>query len=232
MLHKSLAALVVGSTLLFAHHAVAGPILQPVGVSSPQGDFGGDFALINMINQSGLSAAYISGVIDFATYTASATHVSPGFGTNSGFANTGAPPGQFTFDLGALSSIDGLAFWAVQNPGSVTQFELFPDNDGNFGNGTGPSLGVFNIGQPPDPTAAQVVSFAPTTTRFIHQDVLDMAFGTPLIPGIGELAFRIVPAPGGLALLGLAGLMGTRRRRRTTRQRSDGLVRLRGSLGR
>ena len=79
----------VVTVVMLAAPATADVMIDPTAVSSPSGDFGGAFALVNMINQSGLSATYISGVTDFATFTATTTHNSPAGGTNSGFTAFG-----------------------------------------------------------------------------------------------------------------------------------------------
>ena len=169
-------------------------IIDPVSVTSPQGNFSGLFALVNMINQSGLSATYTSGVTDFATFTATTTHSSPG-STNSGFAAVSGEPQQFIFDLGSVMTISAIAFWDTTNVGSVTEFQLFSDNDNSFSDGTTGQIGsTFNAIQTADPTPAQVFTFAPVTTRFIDLNVLADAGGTDLVSGIGEIAFASPPA--------------------------------------
>lgn len=199
--------------LLTPTRSFADSILGFTGITSPQGSFGGLgglFELSNAINQSGLSATYTSGVTDFASFVATTTHNSNPAGFNSGFTNTQAPPGQFSLDLGAAVAIDALAFWDTQESGSVHQFRLYADTNNVFGDGGLILIGTFSatgggFGEP-QPVSAQVFTFAPITTRFLHIDVINMQGGTNLIPGIGELAARSaapVPEPATLTLVGL-----------------------------
>lgn len=200
-------------------------ILQPTAISSPQGDYGSPYDLPLIISQSGLSLPYVSGTTDFITYTALATHNSTN-SLNSGFTGTpGGYPQQITFNLGSAQDINGIAFWAVANPGSVTQFRLFQDVDSDPFNGIGPQLGgVFNPLANGGPTSpAQVFSFGSTNTQFVHMFVDNTDGGTELFPGVGEVAFAAVPEPTTWALMGVAafvtGAYGWNKRRKNTRNR-------------
>lgn len=106
-------------------------------------------------------------------------------------------------------TISAIAFWDTTNVGSVTEFQLFSDNNDNFSDGTTGQIGsTFNTIQTADPTPAQVFTFAPVTTRFIDLNVLVDAGGTGLVSGIGEIAFAspssaAVPEPSSLLLTGM-----------------------------
>lgn len=194
----------------FFSPANASTIIDPVSVSSPQGDYSGDYALANIINQSGLSAGYTSGVTDFATYVASVTHDGTGTGTSGFTNNDNAPPAQFSFDLGASMQIDALAFWNTATTGSVTSFNLYADTDQDFGNGTGALLGTFNpTAGGTQPSSGQVFTFNSVNTRYMHIEALSLSIEGPLNAGIGEVAFRssAVPIPAAVWLFG-SGLLG------------------------
>jgi hypothetical protein len=183
-------------------------ILEPTAISSPQGSFTNpDYGLPHMIDQSGLAVGYVSGTTGFDTYVPATLHSSPDFGTNSGFTNSSAGvPQTITFDLGSIFTITGIGFWATGNTGSVTQFRLFADTDADFGNGNSGQLdGTFNALAGTGSDLGQVFDFAAVSTEFVHLIVLNMAAGSNIFPGIGEIAFAsATPEPATLALFGLA----------------------------
>lgn len=93
----------------------------------------------NVINQSGLSAACTSGVTDFATFTATTT--SAGLGGTVSFTDTeNNGPRTFTFNLGSILSIGGIAIWNATSSGRITEFHLLADTDGDASNGGTTSL--------------------------------------------------------------------------------------------
>lgn len=209
--------LALAAAAYLAPAGFAGVILQPTAISSPQGSLNtAGYELTQIINQSGLSTGYTSGVTDFGTYLAGTTHDSgTGITTNTGFTNTsGGFPQQITFNLGSVVSISGLGFWATSNMGSVTEFRLFVDNDNDATNGVGAQLnGTFNaLADGGTAGPGQVFSFGAVSTQFVHLYVDNTAAGTEMYPGIGEVAFDAEvaeapePATTALVLLGLAGI--------------------------
>ena len=160
-------------------------------------------------------SGYTSGATDFDTYTAATTHAGL---SGTGFTNTSSNgPQQFSFDLGAVVSIDALAIWNTSSVGAVNSIRILADNDQNFGNGTGAVLlGASALG---GAGPAHVFSFGAISTRFIHVEGLNSA-QPPDFYGLGEVVFRStdvptdVPEPATVALLGIGalGLIGWRRR--------------------
>jgi hypothetical protein len=204
----------VSAAIALAPAAHASVIIDPISVSSPSGDFGGAFALVNLINQSGLSAAYTSGVTDFTTYTATTVHTGNTIAAPSGFTGTSGEPQTITFNFSGPTTIGSIAIWAINNVGSITQFSLSGDG--------GAIAGVFNAaadnGTGIDP--AQDFFFAPQLTSKITMTVLNTAGGTALIPGLGAVAFGsggAIPEPTSWALMlvGFGGVGAAMRRRRT-----------------
>lgn len=205
---------VVACLLATALPASASVILQPTDISSAQGSYVSPWDLPQIINQSGLSSPYTSGVTDFDTYTATTTHNSES-SANSGFTDSDAGyPQSIAFDLGSEMSVEALAFWADgTDGGSVTGFRLYPDDNSNPGDGTGPLMGSFTASAsllsagPPDARVAQVFTFVPTTTRFVQMFVDDTEGGDGWFPAIGEVGFRefaAVPEPVSLPLVAVA----------------------------
>ena len=202
---RSASAFVLTVLACAASAASATTVIGSTAISSPQGELG-SFRLVNIINQSSLSANYVSGVTDFATFTASTTS---GQLTGSGFTSTESNgPQQFTFDLGALFDVDGVAVWNTNSVGAVSRFEMYADNDDDFSNGVGALiLGPSSLAT--NSASADVFSFASTQTRYIHLQGL-ASLAPPDFYGLNEVAFRgqaagtRVPEPASLALAGIA----------------------------
>ena len=89
--------------------AAAAPAAASVirGAVSATTNMGEAFPLVHAIDQSGLSATYVSGVTDFDAFVATATHTS---NPDMDWVSTSAR-GSVTFNLGSIFAIDRLAVW-------------------------------------------------------------------------------------------------------------------------
>jgi len=203
--------------------ASAGTIIGATGAVINSGGPGyGNIA--DTYNQNGLSTGYTSGVTDFATYMAGAPLHTTTFGGFEWFGNLSTTSATVTYDLGSTRRIDAFALWNEESSG-IGAFNLYTSTDG-----LGFSLLAGGLAPLNNPSGsnygAEVFSFAATNTRYVR---LEMS-GCPQPSNgavtfdacaIGEVAFDAtaaaadVPEPASLALLGLgiAGLVGARRKR-------------------
>jgi hypothetical protein len=185
--------------------ASADTILGPVSATTNMGEL---FPLVHAFDQSGLSNNYVSGVTNFDTFVATATHTSnPGADWVSA-----AMSGSAVFDLGSISTIDRAAVW---NFGTGTGIPSFAIRDitleGSLNDVTFFTLGTYTLTNPngAPATLAQILSFSSVNLRYIRMDVID-TYGSNA--ALGEIAFSravaAVPEPSSLVLLGigLAGL--------------------------
>lgn len=180
---------------LFAGTANAGLIIGATNITSnTMGTAGG--STDNIINQSGLSVGYTSGVTDFDSYLA--THLGNN-GSNAWAGNSGPVFGEMVFDLGGIFTIDSFALWTQLNSNAINAFSILVD---------GTLAGSFNalVGSAPN-ISAQVFDLTDLTGRFITLQVTSNHGGNNV--NIGEVAFEVtsVPEPTSIALLGL-GLIG------------------------
>ena len=193
---------VAGALLCASLGAGAAVVVAPTGISASTADFGGGFALIKQINQSGLSAAYTPGVTDFDSFVASTTHNGAG-ASNSGFSV--GPLGTFTYALGGPLAISGIGLWETRNSGSVLGFNLYADDDSILGNGA-LLIGAFTaIASGAAISSGQSFGFGSVSAQFVHMEIQTTDGGFQ--PGLGEVVFRSgqsVPEPTTLALVGLA----------------------------
>jgi len=99
-----------------------------------------------------------------------------------------------TFDLGTISTIQGLALWNSRSSNAINGFQLFADNDNNFNNG-GTLLETFMASRSrSNQISAQTFSFTPTSTQFVHLDITSN-HGDPNVLEAGEVAFEQSATP-------------------------------------
>lgn len=216
-----LAALAATSALAAASTSDAGVIIQPKGVTVNIGGELLDFAAINMINQSGLSKTYESGVTDFDAYLA----LNPIHSASAGeWLSTGPlSMARVTFDLGETIEFTGAAIWNEDASGIGSIIASIPLGGSYAGLGLNDT--VDSIGSSYGPT---VWRHQAIKARYVTFDIYgcNRAGFAHNGCGLGEVAFRstalappptgAVPEPGAWALmiLGFGGVGATLRRRR------------------
>lgn len=213
---RSLSSGVILSALIIAGHAHGAVILSPTAVvQNTLGDRSATVDIGNVIDQSGLSGGYVSGVTDFDTYLAGTPEHDFRALENEWFATGGTTSGTIDFDLGGVYAIDRVAIWNEDAAG-VSRFELVTALDATFATST--LIGTFSLTD----TARGVDYLAEVLTlgivspaRYVRFNILGAyadVLGLADQASLGEVAFSAVPIadvpePGGIAL-GAMGLLG------------------------
>jgi hypothetical protein len=191
--------------------AFAGTILSPIDSDgNTLGSVGGG-SPANLINQSGLSQNFISGVTDFETYI-SLGPTSASVTASTGWVSAaGSLGGYLQFDLGATYALSGFVLWNQNNDLAVNGFTLIVASNAAFTSGV-TNLGTFN--------AAEGLN-AQTYTLTGEGEFVRMQINSTHGPNqaiLGEIAFdaTLIPEPCSLLVLGMgwAGIGFARRRRR------------------
>ncbi len=204
--HFVACAAIAGASLGLAANPASADLLSAVGATTDMGaGFGTD--LVNTINGVGLSSIDLNALHD------------PTIPSNSWVSTVGTTTGQVTFSLGGSFLIDGFSFWNQNGGGpglagstGINGVSVLGSTDGLLFT---PIAGApSSFAQQPSivPVGPEVVSFGAVAVSHIRFQI-SSNWGDVQVTGFAEVQFSEVPAPGALALLGLAGLVGQRRRR-------------------
>ncbi|WP_334061815.1 PEP-CTERM sorting domain-containing protein [Alteromonas genovensis] len=214
---EMLFALIVLST----SSAQASVILSPISVvSNTLGNFDGNITAENLINQTGLSLNFTSGLTDFSTYIASnPTHADSSTSPGPGWAsiNNDVLSGTLVFDLGATYALNKFVLWGDVDTQTVGLFSLDISDDISFGafstlgGGTGT---VSTTG------TADIFTLSTFSGRYVRWNIFGNLGASNLVQA-GEIAFEAnavieneVPEPATLGIFGLA-LLAIRRLKRS-----------------
>ncbi len=189
-------------------------------------DFGGAEVTVNVRDiymTSNDSADTLLNVYNWNTVGGAASYFQSFTGTGWQPTNLGGP-----FDTAALQQADsfvtigGFGAGALQTPGAGAGSGLDPNFGGNNAAAPGTDAGWYN-GSPPSLNGAVMTYDSGVVGTLIGRftstedfSLIGTGFEATWNQGLGtpgqQAAFTVAPAPGALALLGLAGVAGRRRR--------------------
>ena len=211
-LHMALYGAIV--SLMIAGTAQASVILSPVSATASS-ENSAAYDIGNTIDQSGLSAGFVSGVTDFDLYLAGNPLHTMVANDNEWFTAANVLTATIDYDLGSTYVIDRMAIWNDEFSGIGLIDVSFSLDGMTF---TSAATGLMPTDHPANvPNTyqypADVFGLAAGATRYVRLE----ASGCPQPDyagpycGMGEIAFSAttpsVPEPAALALLGL-GLIG------------------------
>ena len=210
MLRLFLFFLVLGGH--FFSRVSAAVVLQPIGVTASNeaiasGPFEGLSAAERLIDQSGLSVGYTSGVTDFDTYFDSHPTHNGFLGGSSWATEINVTTATIDFDIGGEFFVDGLVLWnrGFNFGNQIGNFRLLADSDAAFSSPT--TLGVYSASGdlgPNSSVGAELFSFSALDVSYIRMEVLTPFGPPPLIDdslqahpllSAGEVAFRAIAVP-------------------------------------
>ncbi len=179
------------------------------------GEFSATYDIGNATDQSGLSQNYVSGITDFDSFVATTNSVLDGNQNDAWFGESNAPlPGNLDFDLGGDWVVTQIAMWTYTNSdeNALDDFDVYVDDNPDFSSPTFAGSFLFINSGPEDPRPPQVFDITDVAGRYVR---LVLTSQNTNLVGMGEFAFGAVPAPGALALFGIAGMTARRRRHRS-----------------
>lgn len=209
--------LAMGFALSAATASNAAVIVSAVGATATN-EFGPGFEITNTIDQSGLSANYVSGVTDFDAYIgANPIHSFTALDLEW-FTEEDVLTATVVYDLGVALRLDRFALWHEEASGFSTAL-ISHSLDGISFTGS-PTINPVDSPLTTD-YGAQVFGFGGIImARYVQFDIRDCPDATFTFNAcaMGEVAFSSpVPIPGALVFLlsGVGGLAVVRRRTRT-----------------
>lgn len=177
----------------------AGVILSPISVDT---NIVGSQGELNTIDQTGLSATFLSGVSDFSSYIAGEpTHFLNGPG-DSWTAPIGSLPGNLDFDLGSIYSLAQTALWTATSGFGIDNFDLFIASVVDFSDAT--LIGNFSAIETPQQSVIGVQVFDTVAVgRYIRMGVNSSHGQGEMAVNMGEIAFNVesIPVPAPITLI-------------------------------